>query len=153
VKRTKTAEEFVRELEANTEYQARLAEREERAAAVRAIYAPEDAALVEEFLGAGISVTSVYDLVNTSAPYPELHPILVRHLDVPHHRIIREGIIRALTIKNAGAAAESALFRHFQSESDSHLRWVLANALKTVMPYSKRKKHPEITLAFSHYKK
>ena len=105
----KTAEEFVRELEANPEYQARLVEREKQVAAVRAACAPEDAQLVAEFLQAGVSVASVYDLVNTRAPYPELYPVLVRHLDIPHHRAIREGIIRALTVRDARAAAESAL--------------------------------------------
>ncbi|HVU27153.1 MAG TPA: hypothetical protein VHG71_05385 [Verrucomicrobiae bacterium] len=146
--KTKTAEEFARELKANSEYQARLWEREKQIAANQAIYAPEDAALTAELREHGVAVSSVYDLVNTSAPYPELYSVLVRHLDIPHHRVIREGIIRALTIKDAGVAVESALLKHFQSERDSYLQWVLANALKTVMPYHKRKKYPDIARTF-----
>jgi hypothetical protein len=148
---TKTAEQFARELKDNPEYQARLREQQKHADTVRAACAPEDAQLVSEFRDAGVVVPSVWDLVNTAAGYPELYPVLVRHLDIPHHRAIREGIIRALTVRDAKAVAEEALFRHFQSELDPHLRWVLASALKTVMPYHRRKKHPEIAHAFSNY--
>src|ERR1700737_368455 len=105
--------------------------------------------ILAEFLAAGIHVNDVADLVNTSASYRELYPILVRHLDLPHERSIRECIIRGLTTKDARDIAESALLRHFRTEQDSHLRWVLANALKTVMPYHKRKKFPEIAHAFA----
>jgi hypothetical protein len=148
----KTAEQFARELENNPEYQARLRERQNHGDTIRAACAPEDAELVAEFRAAGVAVSSVWDLVNTASAYPELYPVLVRHLDIPHHRAIREGIIRALTVQDAKAIAEAALFRHFQSERDPHLRWVLASALKTVMPYHRRKKHPEIAHAFSTYR-
>ena len=146
----KTAEQVIRELDANPEYQARVRERRERSAAIAAACAPEDTQLVAEFRAAGIKASSVYDLVNTAAPYPELYPVLVRHLALPHHPRIREGIIRALTVKDAGSDVESALFREFQSESDPLLRWVLASALKTVMPYRTRKKHPEIQRVFAN---
>jgi hypothetical protein len=149
----KTAEEFVRELEGNAEYQAKLAERQRHIEEVRAACAPEDAELVAEFRRCGIAVASVYGLVNSAAPYPELYPVLVRHLDVPHHRAIREGIIRALTVRDASSIAEAPLLRHFYAERDPHLRWVLANALKTVMPYHRRKKHPKIAHAFGNYQR
>ena len=108
--------------------------------------------ILAEFLAAGVHASDVSDLLKTSTPYRELYPILVRHLDLPHERSIRECIIRALTVKDARDIAEAALLRHFQSEQDSHLRWVLANALKTVMPYHKRKKLPEIAHAFANYR-
>jgi hypothetical protein len=109
--------------------------------------------ILAEFLAAGVRVKDIGELVNTSAPYRELYPILVRHLDLPHERSIRECIIRSLTMKDARDIAEAELLRHFQSESDPHLRWVLANALKTVMPYHKRKKFPEIAHAFANYRR
>jgi hypothetical protein len=115
--------------------------------------AADQRGILAEFLAAGVRVKDVGDLVNTSAPYRELYPILVRHLDLPHDRSIRECIIRSLTMKDARDIAEAALMRHFQSESDPHLRWVLASALKTVMPYHKRKKFPEIAHAFANYRR
>src|SRR5438477_9029849 len=114
--------------------------------------AADQRGILAEFLAAGVRVEDVADLVNISAPYRELYPILVRHLDLPHERSIRECIIRSLTMIDARDIAETALLRHFQSESDPHLRWVLANALKTVMPYHKRKKFPEIAHAFANYR-
>jgi hypothetical protein len=76
--------------------------------------------------------------------YPNALPTLIKHLDVPHERIIREGVIRALTVKNGGKEVEEALLRHFYSEDHSETKWCLANALKTAMPYPRRKKLPEI---------
>ncbi len=146
----KTAEEFARELEDNPEYQARLQEQQKRVDTLLTACAPEDAQLVAEFHDAGVAVSSVWDLVNMTAGYPELYPALVRHLDIPHHCAIREGTIRAFTVRGARSVAEEALFRHFESEGDPHLRWVLANALKTVMPYHRRKKHREIAHAFTN---
>ena len=117
------------------------------------VRAADQRAILGEFLAAGVRVKDVADLVNTSAPYTELYPILVRHLDLPHEQSIRECIIRALTMKDARDVAEDALLRHFQHEENPHLRWVLANALKTVMPYHKRKKFPEIAHAFANYRR
>jgi hypothetical protein len=113
--------------------------------------AADQHALLAEFLAAGVRAKDVADLVNTSAPFSELYPILVRHLDLSHEQSIRESIIRALTMKDARDVAEDALLRHFQHEKNPYLRWVLANALKTVMPYHKRKKIPEIAHAFANY--
>ncbi len=61
--------------------------------------------LVRELRGVGIEVQSIYDLVNTSKPYSRAYPILVRHLRLSHDTRTREGIIRALTVKEAGPAA------------------------------------------------
>ena len=76
--------------------------------------------------------------------------MLVRHLQVPHHPRVREGIIRALTVRDGGEAVWQALLYEFQRETDTGLRWVLANALKVAMPYRKRVKFPEIAHAFKH---
>ena len=109
-----------------------------------------DGLLVAELQESGIEVKSVYDLVNTSQPYSSAYPILVRHLKLSHDRATREGIIRALTVKDAGPIAEAVLFAEFQVERDPILKWVLANALQTVMPYKKRKKFPEISKALKY---
>ena len=48
--------------------------------------------LVEDLRGAGAQISSVWDLVNTKKPYPQLLPILFAHLDRPYPERIREGI-------------------------------------------------------------
>ena len=52
------------------------AEREERVRKLREAEKP----IVEDLKRAGVDVTSVWDLVNTSDPYPEALPVLLDHL-------------------------------------------------------------------------
>jgi hypothetical protein len=71
----------MRELEADPEYQARVAaaeaEREERTRLLRKAERP----IVEDLnAAAGEAVSSVWDLVNTSVPHPDALPILLAHL-------------------------------------------------------------------------
>ena len=143
-----TAAELIAKLEANPEYRKNKAERELQMSALCEFLAQDQADLVKEFRAAGYNVDSVDYFVNTREEYPKAIPILIRHLEVPHKLEIREGIVRALTVKYGGKAVEEALLRHFQNETDANLRWVFANALKTAMPLARRKKHPEIETVF-----
>ena len=150
----KTAAEFAAELEQDPAWRAERDRRErelaERAEALRV----EEQELVAELRSVGYEVDSVYDLVNNTphphlkrrfvGPYPLAYPILVRHLSRAYSRPIREGVIRALTVRDGGSAVETALLAEFDRESDSQVRWVLANALRTAMPYHRRRKRPAI---------
>jgi hypothetical protein len=57
--------------------------------------------LIEALEKIGIKVTSVWDLVNTSENYTEVLPTLLKHLLLPYPDRIREGIARALAVKDA----------------------------------------------------
>jgi hypothetical protein len=151
------ADEFNKLLDADPEYQARRAEMDRQAAELARICAEDQQMLVAEIRQLGYDIDSVYDLVNNVphpflerrfiGPYPDAYPTLVRHLSLPHHPRVREGIIRALTVKDGGRLVEDALLGEFRKESDKMLRWVLANALRTAMPAHRRRKHPEIASA------
>lgn len=153
----KTAEQVLAELETDSAWRAQRDARAAELAAHDAGLAAEEQQLVADIRAAGCDVDSVYDLVNNDphpvlprrfiGPYPIAYPVLIRHLELPYSRPIREGIIRALTVQDGGAAVEEALLRAFQAESDPQLRWVLANGLRTAMPYHRRKKHPQIAEA------
>lgn len=56
--------------------------------------------LVKVLRKAGISVNSVWDLVNTSQPYPKALPVLIEHLTGSYHPRILEGIARALAVRD-----------------------------------------------------
>lgn len=121
-KRTpKTAAELMAELQADRGFTAerdhRAAELERREAAWREAETP----LVGELGAAGVAVTSVWDLVNTAAPYPAAVPILLDHLERPYPDRVREGIARALAVPEAtsGAAALVALYRREPAETDA----------------------------------
>ena len=129
--RSKTAAEFAAELKKDPEYEKRLAERQAIAAAQGAAAAEDERQLVAELGAAGVSVASVYDFIGTSVP-PTLTaaaPVLVKHLSLPHIRVVREGIIRALSCSHLRSQAFDALKAGYTDTADPMERWLFANAL------------------------
>lgn len=110
-----TAGELMAELEADPEYVAETArqdrEREARVAERRRAEAP----LVEELRESGFEVDTAWDLVNTSTPYPGALPILLEHLQRPYPDRVREGIARALAVRDARFGVET-LVRLYRAE-------------------------------------
>lgn len=114
----------------------------------------EERPLINDLKNIEIKVESVWDLVNNRqgthlgnafiGQYEIAYPVLLKHLDFEYHHRIKEGIIRALTEKNAAGIATEKLLTLFYKEPDKKLKWVLANALKTLMTWRQRQKHPEI---------
>jgi HEAT repeat protein len=102
------------------------------------IYDEKENALVCEALGrVGIRVTSVYDLVNSSASYPEAIPVLLEMLKVVKSDRMIEGVARALTVREArGIAAKPliAYFRKYQASNPSQeaTKWAIGNALSGI---------------------
>lgn len=92
-------------------------ERQKRAAEWRRAEAP----LVEELQGAGYSVESAWDLVNTPGSYPKAVPILLAHLPRPYPGPVREGIARALAIPEA-KIGWSVLTRLYRDEQDKRAK-------------------------------
>jgi hypothetical protein len=123
------AADFARELAKDADYQARVRERVARAEAQARECAEDEAGLVAELRAAGVVVESVYDLVSAGGAPGAAVPVLVAHLERPHHPRIWEGIVRALSTKEARTGALEALRAHFRSESEVGRRWLLANAL------------------------
>jgi hypothetical protein len=154
-----TAAELKARLSKDPKHLAGAAERERRIAEQAREYADEDKQIAHEAAELEYDIESVWDFVNNN-PHPFLprsfagaydraYPLLVRHLRLQHHRKVREGIIRALTVKDGGPLVSEALYREFAAEKDPHLQWVLANALRTAMPLKDRKRHPEIAKVFN----
>lgn len=151
-----TAEELKRQLDADPKYQKMMQEKEENMRFFETELNKDEEELVREIRQKGYGIESVWDLVNNArhpyldnkftGPYKEVYSILVNHLDKPHHLRIREGIIRALTEKDARDIAKDKLIEHFYKETDRSLKWVLANALTTILTQTEKKKNPDIGL-------
>jgi hypothetical protein len=149
-----TAQEFLHQLTNDPDYQRRRREKEAHLKPIWDARKKDEEKLVEDVNECEYSIESVYDFVNNAphalldqkhiGDYSKAYPVLLRHLDIPHEKIIREGIIRSLTVRDGGSEVEGALLRHFGNEKDPDTKWYLANALMVVMPYHRRKKHPEI---------
>jgi hypothetical protein len=80
-----------------------------------------EAPLTEELRAAGFGVDSAWGLVNTSTPYPEALPILLKHLERPYPDRVREGIARALAVRDArfGWATLTGLYRQEGAGTDT----------------------------------
>lgn len=155
-----SASDLMKELENDQAYQAMMVEKERVRKEACLKIAEDEKDLVLEIKSCGYEVESVWDLVNNSThpfvetnfsgEYKNAYPVLIRHLQISHESAIREGVIRALKVKDGGKDVENALLNEFSKEKESNLKWVLAYALISAMPYHRRKKIPEIAEAYKN---
>lgn len=94
----------------------------------------EQELLLADLRRAGHSIKSVWDFVNTAESYPNAIPVLMNHLMRPYRDKTREGIARALSVREARGIAGPAILEvlHGSKGADRHFRWALANALTIV---------------------
>lgn len=96
--------------------------------------------LMDDLANVGIHA-EVWDLVNTSASYPEAILILIKHLSWPYHRDIKEGIVRALAVKEAKGIANKAIMDEYlrtpKEDSDHpwiyHFKWAFGNTMTVIV--------------------
>jgi len=74
----------------------------------------DDQRVVRRLAGEGVYVESVYDLINKRIEYKKAIPVLLELLDVIENDRIREGIIRALTVRAARGVASKRLIDEFR---------------------------------------
>lgn len=116
--------------------------------------------LLSEIRELGYMIDSIYDLVNNSphpflerkfiGPYPLAYPVLVKHLNMPYSPNIKEGIVRALTKKDASKIAKQPMLEFFLREENKFVKWAMSNALRCYMRKTERDQYPEIDLIFSN---
>lgn len=87
--------------------------------------------LLKDLKTVGINVSTVWNLVNTKARYPKAIPVLIKHLAMPYPEKIKEGIIRALSVRESKGKAGRPLIEEFYKipVENSSLRWVIGNAM------------------------
>jgi hypothetical protein len=95
-----TADELMARLAGDPEYQRKMQAAEaERQVRVQELHRAEQP-IVEDIRRAGYEVNSVWDLVNTSDPYPNALPVLLEHLQLGGYPDrVMESLARALTVK------------------------------------------------------
>jgi len=143
-KRGLTAAEFIRELDGDPEYQARLAEQERRRAALAAECATDQRDLLQELQAVGVRAESIWDFVSAGGAPLSAVPVLAAHLTEAHHPRVWEGIVRALSVKHARESALSPLLIAYRAESDPSRRWVLANAIGSMARLAEVRDLPNI---------
>jgi hypothetical protein len=124
----RTAEEFLAELEKDPLYRARMEKRERERLLVNARLRRQEQPLLTALSRVGVTVESVWDLVNTSEAYPEAIPVLVQHLWLPYDLRIKEGIARALTVRQTRGVASAAVVHEYletPDDSPNQYKWAL----------------------------
>lgn len=99
-----TASELMAQLTQDRKFQESAAGREAELQARVSVYRAAEQPIVEDLRRVGVSVGSVWDLVNTSEPYPKALPVLLRHLELGGYPDrVMESLGRALAVKPAVA--------------------------------------------------
>lgn len=130
-KKSITAAELMAKLNADPNFVARRAEREEERLREEAELRRAEGPLLDELRAAGFRIDSVWDLVNTTAPYPEALPILLDHLPRSYPSAVRDGIARALAVAEA-KFAWATLVRLYRAEQRGRMKDGLAVAIAAV---------------------
>jgi hypothetical protein len=127
-KKSVTARELMQRLNIDPTFVARREREEQEREKQAAQWRQAEAPLVEELRAAGYQVTSAWDLVNTASPYPRALPILLKHLALGYPASVREGIARALAVRDARFAFP-VLLHLYTSEQEQRVKDGLAVAL------------------------
>ena len=93
--------------------------------------AKEYSSMIKELANKGITITNVWDLVNTAESYLDAIPILLNHVTKNYRERSKEGIIRSLAVKEARGVASSVLIAeyHRTPKDKMNLRWVIGNTV------------------------
>lgn len=152
-----TAAEIIRQWENDPVYQARLKDMEVQREQLRKRCVLDEQELVAELRAIGLGVDSVYDLVNNRphpvlpnkfvGPYRQAYPVLLRHLAIAHEPNIREGIIRALIVRDLPREAHQILLDQLRGETNRIHRACLALALRRAMGKMEAERVPEVQAA------
>jgi hypothetical protein len=103
------ADEFMAELAADPEYQARRRKSDEELRRSELELARAEAPVVSALNEAGVRVSSIWDLDNTAEPYPRALPILSEHLQKPYPPRVLERIAKAMALPESKFAWQTLL--------------------------------------------
>lgn len=98
----------------------------------------DDLRVVVELAEVGITVGSVFDLVNAKVAYPAAIPILLNNLSKVSDPVTKEGLVRALSVKEAAGIASQRLIQEFLAippeapKQEQLIKWAIGNALSVV---------------------
>lgn len=111
---------------------ARQRQQDEERAAQEAEYRRAEVPLVAELRAAGFDIQSAWDLVNSPGSYPAAIPILLAHLPRPYPAAVREGIARALAVRDTKALGWQILTQSYVEEREIRVKDGLAAAVAAV---------------------
>jgi hypothetical protein len=125
------AKDFLNNLNKYPEFLRQKAAREAQVASQREADRVIERDLLSSLADIGLRVQSVWDLVNSSDPYPAAIPILMEHLRIAYPDRVREGIARALTVPDADSFFGELidLFCSLSDHQYPRTKWAIGNAI------------------------
>ena len=126
-----TVEELLEKCNSDPEWVAAKKERDRKFAEIRMASELAQRPLVDDLKKVGVHIKSAWELVNTKTPYPLAIPVLLNHLNRPYPERVREGIARALAVREAHSGWSTLLdaFKVDPDQSTIGVKWALALAL------------------------
>lgn len=94
---------------------------------------PSETELVKDLRASGLDLYSIDILTNTSESYTEAIPVLIKHLYLMKDRLFLDGILRALTVKEARGIAFEPIYEMYIKDKDTKdhgAKYAMANALQ-----------------------
>jgi hypothetical protein len=88
--------------------------------------------LIEELKGLGFAVETLADLRHQPRDYSDAVPVLLYWLTKVENKVVKEEIVRCLTVKKAPPVVGAALVQEFLNSEDRFLKWAIGNALSAV---------------------
>lgn len=133
--RSKAEEKFVRLLNKFPKTKEDMVEKEKARLEFEKELDEQEKDLIADLKAVGIEVKCVWDLVNTKESYWAAIPVLLEHLSKPYHHRIKEGIIRALGVKDAKGKATPLLIAEYHKIpiKKMDMRWAVGNTVYTTI--------------------
>jgi hypothetical protein len=134
-KKLKTAAELLTELNINPDYKRFIKDKEQERYKTEEQLRNEEFDIIAQLKNVGLNVSSVWDLVNAKYSYPNAINILINNLQIEYDNKIKEGIIRALSVKEAIGLANPALIEEYNRipKEEMLLRWTIGNTIYTTI--------------------
>jgi len=89
--------------------------------------------LVKDLKKVGVSVTSVWDLVNGPNNYDAAQHVLIKYLQTDEDLWFKEGIVRALGVKGFNDAIPY-LLKEYKNSNDELYKWAIGNTIANIKP-------------------
>jgi hypothetical protein len=80
----------------------------------------EQKPILDDLLAVGYKMDTVWMLVNTNELYPEALPVLLKHLQLPYSKRIKEGVIRSLIVNEFRGLAGPTVLTEFNKLENFH---------------------------------
>ena len=130
-----SAWEIVAKLRQDPAYMAKHAEREKRRDALAQEFARQSEPIISDLAAVGFVYSSVDDLRRSGIRYEKAVPVLVKWLQIVTTQVLKESIVRALSVPWAKPVAALPLIAEFKGTkglSSDSLKWAIGNALSVV---------------------